>query len=480
MISGDAQESMDRTIGLSLHRGVMRSNPDAQPLLAVLSMLPAGTTGKNLKWWVNNQTSAALNTLRTAALIEQDDAPNFATSRIFVRPTIQAYMSRKSLISADVQDRVHAACYKFVLDHEANPDKPHFKDNITALQGEETNIQGLLMQINAQDLRPKALDALIAFSTYQSWTKPSTVVAFHALEVAKAAHDDPRVPNRHVAEATQCLGKILLTLDRYEEASQNFEDACRWFKTLPDGPDLHRAGECSMELAQTYMYDKRDKSGGEVGLIALQGQADLSHDPSQTYYVARGLLGLGFYQSWAIDSDFDQAVPTLSTARKMFEELECPASASTAECLFRLTRCYMKIQDYAKALLTIEEALVTSEPCGEGDLTCRILIYTAECLLRLERYDEAAGVIERNVSLSQALGRPLAIAQMWERLGYNCAARMDLSGALLAYKLAQFEKINSFAGRRGAQRCADNLRKLRSMTKMDQVGFATLMRPNIY
>jgi hypothetical protein len=69
---------------------------------------------------------------------------------------------------------------------------------------------------------------------------------------------------------------------------------------------------------------------------------------------------------------------------------------------------------------------------------------------------------------------------MWERLGYNCAARMDLSGALLAYKLAQFEKINSFAGRRGAQRCADNLRKLRSMTKMDQVGFATLMMPNIY
>jgi hypothetical protein len=244
----------------------MKSNPDALPLLAVLSMLPAGTTGKNLKWWAHTKTSAAVNTLRTAALIEQDDAP-FATSRIFVRPTIQAYMSRKNLISADVQDRIHAACYKFVLDHETIPDKPHFKDNITALGGEETNVQGLLMQIDAQALRPKALDALIAFSTYQSWTKPSTVVASHALEIAKATRDDPRVPTRHVAEASQCLGKILFTLDRYDDASQHLEVARRCFKTLPDGPDLHRAGECSMDLAQTYMYDRRDKSRDEIGSI---------------------------------------------------------------------------------------------------------------------------------------------------------------------------------------------------------------------
>ncbi|KAF7373187.1 Kinase-like protein [Mycena sanguinolenta] len=58
--------SMDDTITLSMERGVT-SNPNALRLLAILSMLPAGTTGENLlKWWIpaiRTSTHAAVETL---------------------------------------------------------------------------------------------------------------------------------------------------------------------------------------------------------------------------------------------------------------------------------------------------------------------------------------------------------------------------------------------------------------------------------
>ncbi|KAJ7827954.1 hypothetical protein B0H14DRAFT_3466634 [Mycena olivaceomarginata] len=144
--------------------------------------------------------SAAIDALRTAALTEQDDGP-LATSRIFVRPTIQSYMSRQNRISAEVQAQVYDACYKLVLNHKSVPDDDKYKADLAALASEETNIQGLLMQITVHS--PKATDALIAFALYQSRTKPSTVIALHVLKVAEATHDDPPVADLDAA-ASPC------------------------------------------------------------------------------------------------------------------------------------------------------------------------------------------------------------------------------------------------------------------------------------
>ncbi|KAJ6476417.1 hypothetical protein C8R45DRAFT_1009932, partial [Mycena sanguinolenta] len=91
----------------------------------------------------------------TAALIEQDHGP-FLTSRIFIRPTIQSYMAHQDRMSADVRDRVHDACYDFVLRHKSIPDDPKFKSDLEALASEETNVQGLLMGIPVDTPRPNA------------------------------------------------------------------------------------------------------------------------------------------------------------------------------------------------------------------------------------------------------------------------------------------------------------------------------------
>ncbi|KAJ6627964.1 hypothetical protein B0H10DRAFT_2210059 [Mycena sp. CBHHK59/15] len=462
---------MDRTISMSVNRENMRLNPEAGTLLAILSMLPAGTTGNSLRWWAPTLTShsAAISTLRTAALVQQGDG-GLKTSRIFVLPTIQSYMHQQNRIPDDVQNEVLGVCYKFVLDHKSIPDDDKYKDDLAALVGEETNIQGLLMQTDAQGLRPNALDVLIAFSLYQLRTKPSTEVARHALNLAMASQDD-----RHVAEAHHCLGKIYLKLDRYDDASEHLEKARSCFKSLPDGPDLLRAGECSMELSDTWIY-WGNKSSHQIHPLVLEANADLSHDGSE-YHVARGLLGLGHFYRWS-SYYRNRAVETLSIAKTTFEKLKCPAS--TSQCLFEMARTYALGETYPKALDHARQALVTAEQVGDGALIGQALIILARYLMVMAFNDEALGIIERSLSNSQALGRPLAIAQNLELLSYNCAARMNLLAARAAYKGAQAQYANlgsTKMGQDGAARCSDNLRKLDGMKDIDETGLSMLEKP---
>ncbi|KAF7333644.1 hypothetical protein MSAN_02407400 [Mycena sanguinolenta] len=359
MLAGDETRSMDETIRLSMERQVVKSNSEAFTLLAILSMLPAGTSGQNLSWWAPTLTSpsAAVGTLRTAALIEFKGDGHFATSRIFVRPTIQSYMSHQDRIPAEVRDQVHDACYNFVLRHESIPDDPKFKTDFQAIASEEINIQGLLMEIPVNAPRPNAVDALIAFSLYQSRTKASAVVASHALEVARSVYNDLHVANRdatvrhvadrnaarHVAAAHHSLGQSLFILDQYEEACKHFEEAAGCYKNLPGGADLHRAGEVLMCLQNTWNL-LETKSLTEFESLTREAQANLSHEPASDYHVARGLLAFGRFLWW---NNREHIFETLSAAKAIFEHLGCPAS--TAECLYYMAREYARQGRCAKS-----------------------------------------------------------------------------------------------------------------------------------
>ncbi|KAF8208368.1 hypothetical protein K438DRAFT_1521875, partial [Mycena galopus ATCC 62051] len=419
MISTGLSHNMDRTISMSMNCAIMKKNPTAFILLTIVSMLPAGTSGDNLQWWTSLASLRTdVATLRTAALIEQDSGNSFATSRFFVRPTIQAYMSQQDRIPATVRQQVHDACYKFVLAHKSIPDDANFKRDLAALRKEETNIQGLLMQIDAQDLRPGALDALLAFSLYQSRTKRSTAVARHALKVALAAKDDFRI-----AEAYECLAEITSNVDRYEEACEHFEEARHYFKHLPGGPDRHRAGQCSLKMADTWMYMQKPTS--EIRPLVLEAQADLSHDQSNKLHVAHGLLGLGNFLWYA--GEERETLEVLDSAKGIFEDLNCPAS--TAKCLQLIAQISTARSNYIEALPIAEQALAKAEKSGDDDMISCGLWVVALNLLHLSRHDEVFSILNRMLEKEQGMGRPLGIAQSLEMLGYNRAAKMDLSAA---------------------------------------------------
>ncbi|KAJ7453662.1 hypothetical protein B0H11DRAFT_271666 [Mycena galericulata] len=473
---------MDRTISLSLHREVIASNSEALTLLAILSMLPAGITRNAIQLWAPALGSfdAAFNSLQTAALVGLD--VNFGNFRLFVYPTIKSYMSRQNLISPQAREQVHDACYRFVLDHTSTPDDAKFKADMLSLASEETNIQSLLMNINVHALHPKAIDALVAFGHYQLRIRPSTTVASHALEIALAAHDndhaaDPRVVALHIAEAHDCLGQIFLALDRYEEAHQYFEDARRGFRNLPGGADLHRAGACSMQLAETWrLMDHTFESSDEIRSLVLEAQADLSHDPANRYHIALSLLGLADFLWWA--NCPDDALENLSAAQAIFEELERPAS--TSECLNLTAKIYFTRKEYTKALVIVEEALRKAEQSGDRSLIVRVLSSNARCLIAVSAYDAASDIVEKSLAGSRTLGSPLGIAQNLELFAYNCAAKMELSAAQLAYEgaLLQYSPVRTMEiGGGGEVRCKYNFEQLDGLEEIHQTDFMKLRKP---
>ncbi|KAK6991762.1 hypothetical protein R3P38DRAFT_3227150 [Favolaschia claudopus] len=485
IMSGHETLSMDETIRVSMERGVVRSNPDAMKILAVLSMLPAGTNGDNLRWWAPSVASpfAAVQTLRAAALVEQGDGP-FAGSRIFVRPTILSYMSQQNRISVEIRNQVHDACYAFVLRHKSIPDERKFKADLAALAAEESNIQGLLTDTELPDLRPNVIDALIAFGFYPSWTKASTAVASRALKIAQAARDaiaavngtDMSAAARRVAEAHQCLAASYSTLSQYKKASRHFEQASVCFKSLPEGADLRSSGECSMQSLRMWRLMKTPKSGESLEPLVKTTQTDLSHDPVKKYHVALGLLCLGEFQWWLRRGD--EALETLGSAKTIFDQLDCPASA--AECLYYIARSHMRRNEPSEALQVARDALTRAEESGELGLLCRILGINARYLMILELHDDALSMITRYLAAGQSVGFPIGIAQSLELLAYNCAARMDISGARVAYEAAQaqFRKRGSTRpGRRGVARCTENVERLRVLPELNQDSFATVSKP---
>ncbi|KAK7062364.1 hypothetical protein R3P38DRAFT_694975 [Favolaschia claudopus] len=484
IMSGHETLSMDETIRVSMERGVVRSNPEALTVLAVLSMLPAGTTGDNLRWWAPSVASpfAAVQTLRAAALVEQGDGP-FASARIFVRPTIQSYMSQQNRISVEIRNQVHDACYAFVLRHKSIPDDKKFKDDLTALAAEQSNIQGLLTDVEGPNIRPNAIEALIAFSFYQSRSKASTVIASHALKIAQRAHaaidplhiTDIDAAARRMAEAHRCLGVSYSTMSQYKKASMHFEQASGLFKSLPSGADLSSSGECSWRLIGMWRMRKA-KGNAEIEALVATARADLSHAMTPKYHVALGLLGWGQYLGWK--KRRDEALDALAAAKAIFEELNCPES--TAECLHCMARVKFSLEDFSEALILAKAASTKAEDSGGAGIMARAFKMTARCLMILKSYEESLTFITQSLAVAQSVGFPNGIAQGLELLAYHCAARMDLAGARIAYEGArvQFAKRGSARlGRRGVARCAENLEKLGGLTVLNEDCFAHLLKP---
>ncbi|KAJ7644549.1 hypothetical protein FB45DRAFT_735694 [Roridomyces roridus] len=484
----DMAQCMDNTIKLSMGR-VLKSNADALTLLAILSMLPAGTTGHNLGWWAPNIVHLpAIGALRSAALVEQGSGP-LASSRIFVRPTIQSYMACNDRISMDVQKQVHAACHRFVLDHKSVPDEAKFKDDLKSLASEETNIQGLLMQIEGQTLGgADAIDALIAFAMYQSWTKPSTVVAERALSVAMSTYTASQAARhsvaildaaaRRVAQAHQCLGKTSLRLDRYDDACLNFEQGRALFKSLPGGADRVRVGECTMDLAETWMYMLGVDESALVSLVE-EANADLSHDGDNQYCLARGMLGLGHLRWW--QNDDLVALQILSSAKGIFEQLGTSQDnrLSVAQCLRHMARSHAYLEQYDQALVIIKESLANAEQAGDPLLISDNVHSISIHLAVLKLHEEALDMLDRCLPLARAVGNPLGIAQGLELLGYNCAAKRNVKSARLAYDGARdgFSKIHSLVGTQGVRRCSTNFKKLEALNETDSDIFSSLAKP---
>ncbi|KAF9060738.1 hypothetical protein BDP27DRAFT_401559 [Rhodocollybia butyracea] len=224
-------------------------------------------------------------------------------------------------------------------------------------------------------------------------------------------------------------------------------------------------GECLMWVAETWMYT-RMRFSDEIHLLVLEAQAELSHDPSQKYYVARGLLGLGDFLHWSRDPY--EALKVLYPAKSIFEEREC--QASTSECLLSMARVHVDLQDHPQALNLARLGLAKAETTSDDRLIHDAMIVLIHSLIILSYHDEALDIVGKWLPHVQAGGSPLTIGQILELLGYNYVAKMDLRKAQVAFEGArvQYSMESTRLGRKSKQRCSANLTKLNKGSEVPQ------------
>ncbi|CAA7267067.1 unnamed protein product [Cyclocybe aegerita] len=103
--SNTPESSVNTSISLSVDSNFVKQDPDAHTLLAILSMLPAGTPKDNLKWWAPTLKSklGAISTLSKAALLMSSQKEG-TSARLFMLPVVQSYMHRTNRVSDDIRD----------------------------------------------------------------------------------------------------------------------------------------------------------------------------------------------------------------------------------------------------------------------------------------------------------------------------------------------------------------------------------------
>jgi tetratricopeptide (TPR) repeat protein len=471
----DLQEGMSHCIGLSVDSKLVTDNPEALTLLAMLSMLPAGTTHRNLDWWTQTLTNkaGAIATLSDAALVVDRDLGESRGVMISVHPVVQSYMHKCNRISNTVRKNIQDACFQFVRDHKAPAGDPKFNDHLAALASEETNIQAILLEVasqiteiarspgirsdSIQEMIPDAdtlLDAMLAFGWYQRWSKASADVAEHGVAVARITKN-----KRLLAETLFCLGSTFLEIVRYADACDHFEEALAYYRNLSDGSDLLRMGQCSLELAYTYQH--MSKPPHVVEKIILEAQKYFKENGSE-YGIAHGLYGLGHFYWYR--GHHDAGLQQLDTAKVIFERIQRPVDV--ALCLYEAAKCHAGEARYPQALESIKEALRLFERLALARQVCESLVLMARYFKMLHLDDDALDILRRCLEQCQTLGSPLLVAQTLEEFGAVYAHKTDYRASCAAYEGAQeqFKSIPDIhLGQEGAARCHHNLHQLLRM-----------------
>jgi hypothetical protein len=185
-VTNSPEKSMNRSISLSVDSEFVKQDPDALLLLTILSLLPAGTTKQNLRWWATfvKMIPSAIATLSDAGLLVENKCEKISSPVLFVVPVVQSFMQQQGRIPEEIRKQVQSSCCEYVLAHACRFDDPTFPKNSKTLAVEDTNIQSILFSSPAsQHIVPSdiTMEALIAFSWHRCDTKPNLEIANHTV-----------------------------------------------------------------------------------------------------------------------------------------------------------------------------------------------------------------------------------------------------------------------------------------------------------
>ncbi|PPQ97464.1 hypothetical protein CVT26_002812 [Gymnopilus dilepis] len=468
MFSDNPEQSMTRSISLSVDSDLVKQNPNALLLLSILSLLPAGTTSENLRWWAptlkKSMIPAAISTLSKAALLVQNEQQGSSSPTLFVIPVVQSFMQHQNRIPDDLRKQIHSSCCQYVLEHACRYDVPEFHTQSKAIAAEDINIQSVLfdaLTTEATHLSDRTMEALIAFCWHRCDTKPSLEVVEHTVKAAKTYGVE-----RYIALATWCLGKSCHQIANYRLAYEHLLKAYLLFNSLNgDDKQLQEFGcQCGTDLvdAARFVIPR-----AEVVSLARDVEAkcaalgnDLIHGRS-LLFLALALQEAGRRQ---------EALGYAERARDMLAAVG--NVCHLANTLQLITRIHYYDHRLPEALATITESWRLAELSDSPFFQAFISVDFGMVLFSLDRDAEAWKQIELAFMKASHVGDQHSVVLALDYLGYGYLRKGDYRNALDAYEAA----VGKWAGTnelKSEKYCKENILKVKEkqLTPDAVIGF---------
>ena len=476
ILSNDPEQSMNRSICLSVESNLVKRNPDATILLTILSLLPAGTTKENLHWWApalkTSMIPSAIASLSQAALLVENKRENSASPVLFIIPVVQSFMQQHDRIAEEVRNPIHSLCCEYVLAHACRVDDLTFPKKSKAIAAEDTNIHSILFSSpTSQRTVPsdRTMEALIAFSWHRCDTRPNLEIANYAVMAAKDSEVE-----RYIASALWCLGKTYYQLGDIQSSYDHLQEAYELFNTLPPGEvELQRlSGQCAIDLVNAARMALPDNREGEVVSLARDVEkkcAALSDDIIH----GRSLVRLGAVLDRAQQPQ--EALRYLVQARTMLKAAGNIPTLATA-CRF-ISWVHYSEGRLQEALDAIEEAWKHAELTDNPSIQANVSLMFGLVLFSANKDARAWKQIEIGLLKASYTGDRLNIARALEHMGYGYLRRGDYRNAYGAYEAAA-ERYLGTVDADVVELCEDNMASIeRKQGNPDTVvGF---YRPNM-
>ncbi|KDR71703.1 hypothetical protein GALMADRAFT_229257 [Galerina marginata CBS 339.88] len=431
---GDAKHSVDVSISLSIDSPPMKAHKEAFELLAILSMLPVGTTYDGLKkWWASNlrDLTGALEVLCETALVQRRG------DHYSVLPVIQSYTLDNSRFPDHVRTEMITSACKFLGEHKSSPGDLFFKEHSDALSDGEVNLQAVLLK--AQDPDPNLIEAFLILAAYQLSTRPRLEVIRYALKLARELEGHQSL----LGEVLTCYGRILLYLDRYEPAEKYFVEARQIFLSIANEK---RAAHCWLNLVE--LYRARSDRDFEKELPLVMGAKSAFERLNDTEGVALSL----YYRGIIYGQNGDPlGIQYLTDARERFQNLG--DRLNQAKCTYELQWAHYWTMNFDKAVEFGEAAIKEYQDILQySGLAIQLLGRT---LFMIGDYPLALQKLVDALPICKSYGRPTDIAQTLEMIGRAWAKMGQIADAQGVYLEAMryYSAISGPIGKWGMTRC---------------------------
>ena len=434
-IFSDPERNMNRSIRLSVESDLVKRNPNAITLLAILSLLPAGTTKENLRWWAptlkTSMIPSAIATLSQAALLVENKREHSISPVLFVVPVVQSFMQQQDRIPEEIRKHIRSSCCEYVLAHAGRFDDLTFPENSKALAAEDTNIQSILFSLPTSPHTfpsDRTMEALIAFGWHRCDTKPNLEIANSVVTAAKDSGVE-----RYIASAVWCLGKTHAQLGDLLSSYDYLQEAYRLFNTFfPAKVELRRfGGLCGIDFVDTARLVLPVNRKGKVVSLARDVEkkcAALSDDLVH----GRSLVTLGAVLHRA--QQWKKALRYLDRARTMLKAVG--NTYNLAEACQILSWVHSFEGRLPEALSAIEEAWKYAKLTESISLQADISLDIGRILFNADRDTEAWEYLELSLMKASYVGNRFRVAQTLEYMGYGYLRRGDYQNAYGAYEAA--------------------------------------------